>query len=135
MAALLHRLRTSTTGVAGVEMALVAPVLLICVLAVADFGMAVHERMQLASAVRVGAQVAMTDPTDVGRITQAVQQATDGLEPSRLTVTVATSGSGERTYVTVHVQENFPLLLSFPGVGTSIKLSADATMRTQGDVP
>jgi Flp pilus assembly protein TadG len=134
MRALLHRLHRCRRGAVAVEMAMVTPVLAIAVLGVADFGLAVNERMQLSSAARVGAQVAMTNPADTGRITQAVQQATDGLDPARLTVSVSTSSDGgERHYVTVRVEETYPLLFGFLGVGSSVRLGAEATMRTQGE--
>nr|WP_244426630.1 AAA family ATPase [Sinorhizobium sojae] len=55
-------LRKSETGVSAVEFALIAPVLAFGLIAAADVGLALHERMTIDHVLRAGAQVAMADP-------------------------------------------------------------------------
>lgn len=145
MRGLMAKLWACRSGAAAVEMALVAPFLIAALLGVADFGLAVNERIRLSSAARAGAQTAMTDPANTAKIRQAVELATEDLVASRLNVTVSTQcGCGDgsaivcgstcadgnaRNYVTVQVTEAYPTLFSYPGVGPTVTLSADATLR------
>ncbi|MDZ5696203.1 AAA family ATPase [Chelativorans sp. M5D2P16] len=55
-------LAASESGVSAVEFALVAPVLAFSLVAMADLGLALHERMAIDYALRAGAQAAMSDP-------------------------------------------------------------------------
>ncbi|MBC7953639.1 MAG: pilus assembly protein [Rhodospirillaceae bacterium] len=145
MGGILTKLVKCCRGAAAVEMALVAPVLLAALLGVADFGMVVNERIRLSSAARAGAQKAMTDPSDTTSIRQAVEAATEDMVSNRLAVTVSTQcscGDGSaivcgstcadgntRNYVTVQVDETYPTLFTYPGMGSSLTLSANATLR------
>lgn len=140
-----RRLFSCRRGVVAVEMALVAPVLVMFILVLADFGLAANERIKLSGAARAGAQAAMTDPANTARITQAVQQAAAALPSSGLAVTVTTAcGCADgstitcggtcatglpRDYVTVRVAETYALLLTYPGVGSSVNLTGQATLR------
>lgn len=132
-------------GAAAVEMALMAPFLVAGLLGVADLGMTVNERVKLASAARAGAQKAMSDPANTAAIRQAVEIATQDLVASRLTVVVSTQCScsdgiaivcgttcadgNTRNYVTVQVSEAYPTLVTYPLLGPTVQLSADATLR------
>lgn len=55
-------LKTSEAGVSAVEFALIAPVLALGLVATADLGLALYERMTIDHVLRAGAQAAMTDP-------------------------------------------------------------------------
>lgn len=132
-------------GAAAVEMALVAPLLAAVLLGMADFGLVVNERISLSSAARAGAQKAMTDPSNTASIRQAVEVATETMVASRLTVAVSTQCScsggsvivcgatcadgNPRNYVTVQVTEAYPTLFTYPLVGSTLMLSANATLR------
>lgn len=134
-------------GAAAVEFALATPVLLACVLALADLGLAANERMRLISAVRAGAQYAMRNPSDAAGTTQAVLAAAAGLDPGLVSVTltqscgcsdgsqVACAGTclvgSVRSYVTVTASETYSFLVTYPGVGDSLALSANASFRIQ----
>lgn len=146
LAAVCRRLKGGEGGAAVVEFALVAPLLVLMVLGLVDFGMAVLEKSRLSSAARAGAQVAMSSPTDTAAIRAAVLAATSA--PSAgLTVAVTTAcecsdgtavacdglcASGTaRTYVTVSVQETFAMLLTYPGISSPYPLAAQAIVRTE----
>ncbi len=69
-----------TRGAAVIEFALLAPVLLLMVVAAIDFGTFIHQKMQLQSAARAGAQFAIqSDATvsDTAGILNAAQLASE----------------------------------------------------------
>ncbi len=55
-------LKTSEAGASAVEFALIAPVLALGLVATADLGLAIHERMTIDHVLRAGAQAALADP-------------------------------------------------------------------------
>lgn len=55
-------LKKSEAGVSAVEFALIAPVLALSLVAMADVGLAITERMTIDHVLRAGAQAAMADP-------------------------------------------------------------------------
>ncbi|MDK1385675.1 AAA family ATPase [Sinorhizobium sp. 8-89] len=65
--------KASETGASAVEFALIAPVLALALVAMADLGFAIYERMTLDHALRAGAQAAMADPgaTQVYKVMQS----------------------------------------------------------------
>jgi Flp pilus assembly pilin Flp len=63
MGDLCRRGRRNEEGVSAVEFALIAPMLFFALLATADIGLALHERMTIDSVLRSGAQPAMQDRT------------------------------------------------------------------------
>lgn len=67
-------------GVAAIEFALVAPVVVFALVAMADIGLAVRDRMALDHIVRTGAQAATTNPG-----TQAVLDVLDAASHGSLT--------------------------------------------------
>tara|TARA_B100001059_G_scaffold235220_1_gene280160 strand:- start:1156 stop:1587 length:432 start_codon:yes stop_codon:yes gene_type:complete len=54
--------RGSSSGTAGVEFAIIAPVLILAVLSTADIGLAIHESFEVDQALRNGAEAALRDP-------------------------------------------------------------------------
>lgn len=77
----------SKRGVAAVEMAVVAPVLILILMACIDFGRAISQSIQLTNAVRVGAQYAVTSANAQAMIEGAIRSA---LPPSLRTATIVT---------------------------------------------
>jgi Flp pilus assembly protein TadG len=134
-------------GAAAVEFALLAPVLISLTLALADFGLALRERVQLVGAANAGIHYAARNPDNTGGVGAAVTAAT-AIPSARLSVSTTTScecadgsaaacvggtcpAGGVRTYVTVSVSETFPLLFDYPGLGASLSLSARAVQRIE----
>ena len=58
------RLASSRRGAAAVEFALLAPVIAVVVVSVADYGIAVYDKMELVSAARAVAQLAIVNKTN-----------------------------------------------------------------------
>ncbi|MCR4264733.1 AAA family ATPase [Nitratireductor sp. ZSWI3] len=69
-------LASSESGVSAVEFALIAPVLAFSLVAMADVGLALHERTAMDHALRAGAQAAMSDPGEAA--VQKVMESTLG---------------------------------------------------------
>ncbi|WP_027998857.1 AAA family ATPase [Sinorhizobium arboris] len=66
-------LKASEAGASAAEFALIAPVLALALVAMADVGLALYERMTIDHALRAGAQAAMADPgpTQVQKVMQS----------------------------------------------------------------
>jgi Flp pilus assembly protein TadG len=128
-----------------VEFALIAPILLLMLAILFDFGMAVYDSMSLKQAARAGAQYAMRNPSDTAGIQQVVSNASDVMS-EHLTVTTnqfcqcpdgtsadcgttCVGGGALETYVTVAVTEPFATLLPYPASVVSLNLQGAATLR------
>ncbi len=64
-------------GIGAIEFALIAPLLLMMLLGILDFGMAFWQRMQIANATDAGVEWAMANPYNGTSITDVVQAATN----------------------------------------------------------
>lgn len=73
----VRRFYADETGVAAIEFALLAPLVIFGLLAMADIGLAVRDRMALDHIVRVGAQTAVSD-TGTGSVRTALTSASAG---------------------------------------------------------
>src|ERR1041385_1438773 len=119
----LGRVVQQAGGNAAIEMALIAPVLVLLLVGIADFGMAVYRKMQVQHAAQAGAEYAMVHGFDSAAITTTITAATamtgSTASPvqaqscgcaSGTTVTTATcgtncaAGTAAGTYVTVSAQ-------------------------------
>jgi len=77
-------------GIAAVEFAIIAPIMLIFLMGMVDYAVAVIHTMELESAARSGAQYAMFDSSSTALIQTTVQSSTN-LNVANLNVTVATA--------------------------------------------
>ena len=139
------RLASSRRGAAPVEFALLATVIAAMLTGVANYGMAQFDKMELRSAARAGAQMAIRDRTATSTIKSVAVNSTD-LSITTSDVTTSESyncndgttitdpstdtcadGGSIQYYMTVTVSETFTLLI----LGTTINLSESAKVRTQ----
>ena len=145
----MMRLKFKTKNNAGniaVEMALLAPLLIILLTGMFDFGTAINERMKLTSAVRAGIQYAMHHSADPEIVKQTVLGAL-GAESTGTTVTVSQSaecadGSEvdidgscgaalKRTFVNISAQRAHETIFNYPAVPAPVSLSATASVRVE----
>lgn len=142
-----HRGR-GRAGIALVEFALVAPLLLLLLAGVLDYGMALRTASSVAAAARAGAQYGTSDPVHISD-TAGIQAAAVNAAPDvhNLSVTSATacqcpgggvvsctgscSGSPMLVYVQVTAQSTAPTLFQYSGLGFTGKISIRASMRAQ----
>ncbi len=75
-----RRRRDSSSGTAGLEFAIIAPVLILAVLSTADIGLAIHESFEIDQALRNGTEAALRDPGEshVAAILSAVDDTGGG---------------------------------------------------------
>ncbi len=146
LGAMLRASARNASGTAATEFALVAPIVLTLVVALADFGLGVHSAIELNSAARVGAQYGQQNPTDTAGISAA---ANASISSKSQTISVSSSrfcecpdGSAiacdgvcptgaSRVYVRVTVSDNYVPLIPYPYVPTSLNLNGTAIMRVQ----
>jgi len=135
-------------GTATVEMAFALPVLAFLVLGMFDQGSKISRNMQLANAVRAGAQYAMVRKPVQGDLSQIVGAIAntapyDETGTQQITATMfcecpdgtpvvctGTCVGGDRgAYVRIALQEDYTTLLNYPGLDNPIRLANEATVR------
>jgi Flp pilus assembly protein TadG len=116
-------------GQASVELALVLPLVMVLLLAVAQFGLLVRDQILVVHAAREAAREAAVDPAADAPRRAAVASST--LAGDRLTVTSTGRGApGSR----VHVEVAYQASTAVPLVGAALRgvtLRASATMRVE----
>lgn len=75
---LARRFRRDRSGVAAVEFAIAAPMLLFGLIVMTDLGLAIQERMNLDQAVRSGAEFLMGDVTDEAAVEKYIIASATG---------------------------------------------------------
>ena len=146
----LGRLVRQAGGNAAIEMALIAPVLVLLLVGIADFGMAVYRKMQVQHAAQAGAEYAMVHGFSSAAITNSIAAATamTGITASPApaqscgcvsgtTVTTATcgtncaTGAAAGTYVTVSTQGSYTTIIPYPGIPNSFAFTSASVVRIQ----
>ena len=144
----VRRLRRCRRGTSSVELALVLPFLALLVVAMIDYGTVINYKMQLANAVRAGTQYTMVRKPvqqDLTEIRQAVLDTAPADETGTRALTTAffcecpngtpiacedECGIGERgSYVSILLTQEYPLILSYPGIDNPVSLSSEAVIR------
>ena len=142
------RLRGEDRGIAAIELALIAPVLALIIVAIVDFGMAFSRQMTLANGVRAGVQYAMVRRPVQGD-TDAIQQTVadnayvplgnvtvnwvcecSGDGSSAPTCSVDDCGGDDVNHsLNIGVTEQFELILSYPGLTNPVTLGDTVLLR------
>jgi len=137
----IEKLLRCHQGVAAIEFALIAPVILVMMIGATDYGLAAINKITLTSAVRSGVQIVLGGNTNTATIRQAVVDASSlGLALSNVstaqfcecadgtTLTCGgTCGDGSKTRYFLQITADHlyqPVLLQTP-----IALSATSTVR------
>lgn len=141
----IKRVRVNDRGANLVEFALVAPLLLILVLGIIEFGILFGEYNEIRHSAREGARYAAVSNPDLGEANwedNVVKSVCDSLNlPNAGTISVAVTGpsSGAKPakgeYATVSVSANVSSLSGAPIISSFIpsSLSNDATFRMERD--
>src|SRR6185437_10758386 len=144
---LAGRLQRDRSGVAAVELGLVASMLVGILIPMFDLGMGAYQKMRVQDAAEAGAQYALTHGYGSAAITSAAQNATSlgagvTVNPSQscncitagaIGAAVAcgsacADGSTAGTYVTVATQTTYSLLVSYPGLTNPMTLAGTAVV-------
>lgn len=145
---LLVRLRGEDSGVAAIELALVAPILALIIVAIVDFGLAYARQMTLANGVRAGVQYAMVRRPVQGNTGAIAQTVADNASVPVANVTVSwvctcsDSGGAAPTCsvsdcggtdvdhsIRISVTESYTMILSYPGMSNPINLGDQVLLR------
>ena len=138
-----QRVSSCRRGAAAVEFALLMPIFVIFLLGFADLGVAVFNKMELMSATRAGAQLALLDSTETTAIRQAVvDSSTTGLTLDDVTADQSCKcadgtditcgdtcgdGSDNRIFMTIFASQD--VTLNF--ISTTVNVDGSATIRIQ----
>lgn len=136
-------------GNAAIELALLAPPLMLLVVGTVDYGLAVYDQIEVQNAAQAGAEYALKHGYSTTGISGAMSAATPltisavpapaqscGC-PSGTTLTPTACGNNcasgltAGTYVTVNAQTTYTTILPYPGVPNSYTLAASSTVRIQ----
>jgi Flp pilus assembly protein TadG len=139
-----------TSGVAAIEFGIIAPILVLMVVAAADIGMGFYRKIQVEGAAQAGAQWAIRNGFDTNAITNAVTSATSassisvspapaqfcgcatGTNISSATCgTTCPSGVQVGTYATVSAQMTYNTILPYGFFPSTYNLSSQSTVRLQ----
>jgi Flp pilus assembly protein TadG len=147
---LLAKAKTCTAGVAAIEFAIAAPILVLVMFCTTDLGLGIYRKMQVENAAQAGAEYAVLYGFAASSISSAVTQATSFSDisaspaPSQFCgcasdtgVTTAdcsstcTGGIAPGTYVTVSAQATYTTILHYPVIPDSFIFAAQSTVRIQ----
>lgn len=109
-------------GQTAVEFALIAPLLVILLLGIIQFGIAFHNYVTITDAARAGARQAIVARFGGGNFDnakQTVRDAASSLDQSKLTPTVTAPSMTAGSLVTVTV--TYPYTIDIPLIGVTIK--------------
>jgi Flp pilus assembly protein TadG len=144
------RTRRATRGIAIAEAALVSPLLILMLVAVADFGRVFFQTIALTNAARAGAQfgsfsvanssnttgialAAQQEAADIGAITVSSRQLCQC--PSGTTVSCTTGSCGAyglpQVFLEVTVTKTFTTMIDYPGIPHTMHMTRVAKFRAQ----
>lgn len=120
--------RSTESGAVAVEFALVAPVLLVLILGIIDFGFAFNAKIAVTQAAREGARVVALGGTDSDATTRVNETLTTSGQIFAATTTVLSGCSSGSDATTVRVEGSSDTILPIP----AISLAAEGVMRCTG---
>jgi Flp pilus assembly protein TadG len=134
-------------GNAAIELAVLAPPLILLAVGTVDYGLAIYNQIEVQNAAQAGAEYALKYGYTITGISGAVTAATPLAVsatpapaqscgcPSGTSITPATcgtncpSGFAAGSYVTVNAQATYTTLVPYPGIASSYTLTASSTVR------
>ncbi len=127
-------------GAVLLEFAFVAPILILLVVGIVQFGLIINQQQGLHAAAREGARAASIPDTDLSEIESAVGSALNGVPASSVTIEVTPTNGNvafqpcdgrEGDQVTVSVTSNHILDIPF-FAGTTIDIAGEGVFRCEG---
>jgi hypothetical protein len=140
---------TDCHGSAAAEFAIIAPILILIITAIADFGSLVRQSAALAGATRIGAEYARFHPTDLAGIKNATQNSMSFSPPlsfpttfpwscechdgiaiacSESCATVGRPGPN-RVVIRITAYQAVTLLVSWPGIPNSLGSTTEVRLQ------
>ena len=147
---LMRTLRDDAAGVASIELAVMAPALVMMTICTVDLGMGIYRNMQVQNAAQAGAQYAMAHIFDANKIASVVSNTTglSGISASPPPVqycgcatsagvsnvtcgSTCPAGAIYGNYVQVSTQGTYTTILPYPMIANSFTLTAQSNVRVQ----
>jgi Flp pilus assembly protein TadG len=147
---LVRAMRDDAGGVAAIELAIMAPALVLMMICTVDLGMGIYRNMQVQNAAQAGAQYAMAHIFDANQIASVVSNTTglSGISatPPPVQYCGCATGAGVANvacgsscpagavygnYVQVSTQGTYNTILPYPLIANSFKLTAQSNVRVQ----
>lgn len=131
--------KSGERGQSLVEFALVAPIFLMLVFAVVDFGMGFHAWITVTNSAREGARLGAVQ-ADATQIETRVRDTADTLDQAKLTVAITNAQGSPGDSVVVDVDYQYDLISPLAGIvsfltgdviGPTLNLSSTAEMRLE----
>ncbi len=135
-------------GIAALEFGLVAPMLVLLLVGMCDYGIAIWEQMEVGNAARAGAAYASIHGWNSAAIENAAIRATEltsisaaaseslgcpsasqGVAPP--SGSTCSGGVQPGTYVVVNATAQYSLIIPYPGLSGPLTLTGQATARIQ----
>jgi len=145
----LARFLRCRKGGAGVEFAIIAPVLILATVGTVDLGLGLYQNMQVQNAAQAGAVYAASHPFSASNIATVVGSATksSGVTASPAPAqfcgcasatgvasnacnTSCPAGGTAGTYVSVNASASYSPMLPYPFLPSALTLSSQAIVRT-----
>lgn len=142
--------KDGTRGVAVIEFAIIAPILVILMVCTIDLALGIYRKMQVQNAAQAGAQYAMLRGFNASSISSAVANATKfsgvSADPgptqfcgcasstgvsSAACNSTCSGGALAGTYVRVSAKGTYKTLLVYPSIPESFTFTAQSTVRIQ----
>jgi len=146
----IRTLREDAAGVASIELAVMAPALVMMTICTVDLGMGIYRNMQVQNAAQAGAQYAMVHIFDANQIAGVVSNATglSGISASPPPVqycgcatsagvaniacgSTCPAGAIYGNYVRVATQATYTTIVPYPLIANSFTLTAQSNVRVQ----
>jgi hypothetical protein len=136
-------------GIAAIEFAVIAPVLVLMFICLTDLGLGISAKMQVDNAAQYGAQYALANGYNASAITSAVKASSDmtslnvaptlicgcpgsnGVLPRLSCAAPCPDGSMPGSFAHVSVTHTYVTLLPYPGLPASFNLASQSTVRLQ----
>jgi Flp pilus assembly protein TadG len=145
---LLGRLSNDARGVTVVEFAIIAPLMVLFCVGIADLGMGIYTETQVNNAAQYGTEYALLNGFDANAISTAVKNSSSlsnlSVSPTQTcgcpssmgmvnTSCNATCSDGSKagSFALVSVTNRYTTLIPYPGLPSSFQLTAQSTARLQ----
>ena len=151
---LLARIAHADRGLAAVEFGLIAPVLIMLVLGLFDFGLAYRQQLNVNAAAEAGASYAVTNGFNATQISSAVTSSVAGIQsspaptefcgcpnatsgitqsssPTPPCVVHCPDGSSPGVYVSVTALLSYTTVVPWPGITNPLQLTSNQMVRIQ----
>jgi Flp pilus assembly protein TadG len=142
------RVWRDSAGATAVEFAMIAPVMILMFICMADLGIGVYTDMQVNNAAQYGAEYALVKGFDSSAISSAVRSSTSlssaNVSPTQFCGCPSSSGvvssscnstcsDGTKagSFAQVAVSDTYTTMISYPGLPSSFNLTAQSTVRLQ----